>query len=159
MMKRFVSIIVVFMLLFSLSACSDTTVKGSVVRESTYGNAELDIMPQKLMENIIVGDTVLVTIGDFSEEMPFVDILIAEDGKLQLFFDKEDHNINICIYNQRFCDTYDIEVGAKVTIKKNKRKSGFMTGSILNVGPKNPECDSVRGFTLCVISVHIQHQT
>ena len=30
----------------------------------------------------------------------------------------EDHNINICIYNQRFCDTYDIEVGAKVTIKK-----------------------------------------
>ena len=107
-----------FMLLFSLSACSDTTVKGSVVRESTYGNAELDIMPQKLMENIIVGDTVLVTIGDFSEEMPFVDILIAEDGKLQLFFDKEDHNINICIYNQRFCDTYDIEVGAKVTIKK-----------------------------------------
>ena len=118
MMKRVVSIIVVFMLLFSLSACSDTTVKGSVVRESTYGNAELDIMPQKLMENIIVGDTVLVTIGDFSEEMPFVDILIAEDGKLQLFFDKEDHNINICIYNQRFCDTYDIEVGAKVTIKK-----------------------------------------
>ena len=117
-MKRFVSIIVVFMLLLSLSACSDTTVKGSVVRESTYGNAELDIMPQKLMENIIVGDTVLVTIGDFSEEMPFVDILIAEDGKLQLFFDKEDHNINICIYNQRFCDTYDIEVGAKVTIKK-----------------------------------------
>ena len=117
-MKWFVSIIVVFVLLFSLSACSDTTVKGSVVRESTYGNAELDIMPQKLMENIIVGDTVLVTIGDFSEEMPFVDILIAEDGKLQLFFDKEDHNINICIYNQRFCDTYDIEVGAKVTIKK-----------------------------------------
>ncbi|MBQ9847786.1 MAG: hypothetical protein IJO64_01855, partial [Clostridia bacterium] len=64
MMKRFVSIIVVFMLLFSLSACSDKAVKGSVVRESTYGNAELDIMPQKLMENIIVGDTVLVTIGD-----------------------------------------------------------------------------------------------
>ena len=100
-MKRFVSIIVVFMLLFSLSACSDTTVKGSVVRVSTYGNAELDIMPQKLMENIIVGDTVLVTIGDFSEEMPFVDILIAEDGKLQLFFDKEDHNINICIYKEK----------------------------------------------------------
>ena len=117
-MKRFVSIIVVFMLLFSLSACSDTTVKGSVVRESTYGNAELDIMPQKLLEIAEVGDTVLVTIGDFSEKMPFVEELIAEDGKLQLFFDKEDHNISICIYNQRFCDTYDIEAGAKVTIKK-----------------------------------------
>ena len=117
-MKRFVSIFVVFILLFSLSACSDTTVKGSVVRESTYGNAELDIMPQKLLEIAEVGDTVLVTVGDFSEEIPFVEKLIEEDGKLQLFFDKEDHNINICVYNQRFCDTYDIEVDAKVTIKK-----------------------------------------
>ncbi len=117
-MKRFVSIVVVFMLLFSLSACSDTTVKGSVVRESTYGNAELDIMPQKLFEIAEVGDTVLVTIGDFSEEMPFVEELIAEDGKLQLFFDKEDGNLNVCIYNQRFFELYSIEAGDKVTIKK-----------------------------------------
>ena len=117
-MKRFISIIVIFILLFSLCACSDTTVKGSVACESTYGNAVLDIMPQKLMENIKIGDTVLVTVGDFSEEIPFVDKLIEEDGKLQLFFDKEDHNINICIYNQRFCDTYGIDVGLKVTIEK-----------------------------------------
>ncbi|MBO5211525.1 MAG: hypothetical protein J6B80_06305 [Clostridia bacterium] len=117
-MKRFVSIFVVFILLFSLTACSDTTVKGGVVRESTYGNAELDIMPQKLLEKINIGDIVVVTIGDFSEEMSFVDKLIEEDGKLQLFFDEQDHNINICIFNQRFCDTYGIEVGAKVTIKK-----------------------------------------
>ncbi len=74
------------MLLFSLPACSDTTVKGSIVRESTFGNAELDIMPQKLLEIAEVGDTVLVAIGDFSKEMPFVKELIAEDGKLQLFF-------------------------------------------------------------------------
>ena len=117
-MKRFVSIFVVFMLLFSLSACSDTTVKGSVVRESTYGNAELDIMPQKLLEKVNVGDIVVVTIGDFSEEMFFVDKLIEEDGKSQLFFDKEDWNINVCIYNQRFCEIYSIESGDKVTIKK-----------------------------------------
>ena len=57
-MKRFVSIFVVFILLFSLTACSDTTVRGSVVRESTYGNAELDIMPQKLLEKVNVGDIV-----------------------------------------------------------------------------------------------------
>lgn len=104
--------------MFSLTACSDETIKGSVVRESTSGNAELDIMPQKLLEIAEVGDTVLVVVGDFSEEIPFVEGLIEEDGKLQLYFDKEDHNINICIYNQRFCDTYNIDVGAKVTIKK-----------------------------------------
>ena len=118
LMKKFVSIIVVFVLLFSLSACSDTTVKGSVVRGSTYGNAELDIMPQKLLEVAEIGDTVLVTIGDFNEEMPFVKELIAEDGKLQLFLDEEDWNINVCIYDQRFYELYNIEAGEKVTIKK-----------------------------------------
>jgi len=119
-MKRLILIIVIFVLLFSLSACSDKAVKGSVVRESTYGNAELDIMPQKLLEIAEVGDTVLVTIGDFSDEMPFVDKLIAEDGKLQLFFDKEDWNVNVCIYNQRFFELYNIEVGDKVTINMKK---------------------------------------
>ena len=117
-MKRIFVIAMALIVIFSFSACSDTTVKGSVVHESAYGNAELDIMPQKLLEIAEVGDTVLVTVGDFSEEIPFVEKLIEEDGKLQLFFDKEDHNINICIYNQRFCDTYGIEEGAKVTIKK-----------------------------------------
>jgi len=117
LMKRIVSIIVVILLSFSLSACSDTNVKGSVVRESTYGNAELDIMPQKLLEIAEIGDTVLVTIGDFREEMPFVKELIAEDGKLQLFFDEEDWKINVCIYNRRFCELHSIEVGEKVIIK------------------------------------------
>ena len=101
-MKRLFAALILLVMLFTLSACADTTVKGSVVRESTYGNAELDIMPQKLLEIAEVGDTVLVTIGDFSEEMPFVDELIEEDGKLQLFFDEEDWNINVCIYNQRY---------------------------------------------------------
>jgi len=117
-MKRMLSISLVVIMIFSFSACSGTTVRGSVVRESTYGNAELDIMPQKLLEKIQIGDTVVVTIGGFSEEMPFVDTLIEEDGKLQLFHDKEDHNINVCIYNQRFCEAYGIEAGDRVIIKK-----------------------------------------
>ncbi len=117
-MKRIVSIIVVMCCCFLFSSCSDTTVKGSVVRESTYGNAELDVMPQKLLEIVEVGDMVLVTIGNFSEEMPFVKELIAEDGKLQLFFDEEDWNINICIYEKRFCDVYSITDGDNVIIEK-----------------------------------------
>ena len=117
-MKRMFAVLIMLVMLFTLSACADTTVKGSVVRQSTYGNAELDIMPQKLLEIAEVGDTVLVTIGDFSEEMPFVKELIAEDGKLQLSFDEEDWNIIVCVYNKRFCDVYSIEVGEKVTIKK-----------------------------------------
>ena len=117
-MKRLFAVLIAAIMMLTFSACSDIIIKGSVARESAYGNAELDIMPQKLMENIVVGDTVLVTIGDFSEEMPFGEELIEEDGKLQLFFDKEDHNINVCIYNQNFCETYDIEISEKVIIKK-----------------------------------------
>lgn len=117
-MKRIFVALLTILMIFILAACADTTVKGSVVRETTFGNAELDIMPQKLLEKVNVGDTVVVTIGDFSEEMPFVDELIAVDGTLQLFYDQEDHNINVCIYNQRFCQTYHLEIGEKVTIKK-----------------------------------------
>lgn len=119
-MKRMLAILLIVIMIFGASGCSDISVRGSVVRESTYGNAELDIMPQKLLEKIQIGDTAVVAIGGFSEEMPFVDELIEEDGTLQLFYDKEGHNINICIYNQRFCEAYGIEAGDKVAIKNKQ---------------------------------------
>ncbi len=117
-MKRLFLILFMLVIVFSLSACADTTVKGSVVCESADGNAELDIMPQKMLEIANVGETVIVTIGDFSGEMLFVDELIEEDGKLQLFLDEEDWNISVCSYNQRFCDLYAVGDGEKVEIKK-----------------------------------------
>ncbi len=117
-MKKIFSVFLLIAIIFTITACADNTVKGSIVRESTYGNAELDIMPQKLLEQVNVGDIVIVTVGDFSAEMPFVEELIPEDGKLQLFFDKEDWNMNICLYNKSFCETYDISVGKKAEIRK-----------------------------------------
>ena len=30
-----------------------------------------------------------------------------------------------------------------------KRKISFLTGSILSVGPKNPECESIWDFAFC----------
>ena len=117
-MKKVFAISMLIVLLFSLSACSDNGVKGSVVRESAYGDAKLDIMPQKVLEKINIGDSVIVKIGDFEKEMPFVDELIAEDGKLQLFLDREDWSVNICIYHESFCEKYDIEVEDKVELRK-----------------------------------------
>ena len=105
-------------MIFSFSSCADTTVIGSVVEISANGNAVFDIMPQKLMEKANIGDTVVVTIGNFSEEMPFVDKIVDEDGKVQLFLNREDWVISICIYNGDFCETYGIEVGDKLIIKK-----------------------------------------
>lgn len=104
-------------LLFLFSSCAASAVKGSVVEKTTGGNAVLDIMPQKLMEKAEVGDTVVVTIGDFEKEMPFVDELILEDGKLQLLLDRDAWNLSVCIYNGNFCETYGIDVGEKVLVE------------------------------------------
>ena len=69
-MKKFISILFVCVLMFSLYACSESAVKGSVNNQSVSGDAEFDIMPQKLLEKVNVGDSVVVSVGDFTEEMP-----------------------------------------------------------------------------------------
>ena len=116
-MKRICSILLLIAMMLTLSSCATSTVKGSVVEISATGNALLDIMPQKLMEKVNVGDVVVVTIGDFKKEMPFVEELIAEDGKLQLLLDRDDGSIGVCIYNGDFCETYGIDTGKKVLIE------------------------------------------
>ncbi len=80
--------------------------------------ARLDIMPQKLFELAEIGDVVVVTAGEFKAEMPLVDKIIAEEGKLQLYFDSNDHSLSICVYNQNFCETYNVSPSAKVKITK-----------------------------------------
>lgn len=117
-MKRAVVVLLALAVIFALVACNANTVRGSVVRESTYGNAELDIMPQKLLEEIQIGETVVVTIGDFSEEMLFSDEWIDDDGKLQLFFDRDEWCICVCSLDGDFCGSYGISAGDKVTIRK-----------------------------------------
>lgn len=117
-MSKIFAVLLVIIMICSVAACADTTVKGSVVSESVEGDAELDIMPQKLFEKVSVGDIAVVTIGDFCKEMPLVEKPIEEDGKFQLVYDKETHAVNICMYNQHFCEVCDIEVGAKVKIRK-----------------------------------------
>ncbi|MBQ7379381.1 MAG: hypothetical protein IJW70_06825 [Clostridia bacterium] len=117
-MKKILSTLMLIILVFSLSACSDDVVKGSVVRESADGNAILDIMPQKLLNKINIGDTVIVKIGDIEEEMPFVDELVTENGNLQLYLDRENWNITICIYNEQFLEKYNIDIGDKIKIRK-----------------------------------------
>ena len=37
-------------------------------------------------------DIIISEGGDFQKEMPLVDSIIAEDGKLQLYYDLEEHS-------------------------------------------------------------------
>ena len=117
-MKRAVVVLLALAAIFALVACNTTTVRGSVSYVTENGDAVLDIIPQKLLEEIHIGETVVVTIGDFSEEMLFSDEWIDDDGKLQLFFDRDEWCIRVCSLDWDFCGSYGISAGDKVTIRK-----------------------------------------
>lgn len=117
-MKKVLTLLLVVVLIFSLAACNQEIAKGSIIGKTANGMAQLDIMPQKLFEFAEIGDMVVVTAEGFKAEMPLVDEIIAEEGKLQLFYDSNEHCISICVYNKDFCDTYNISSSAKVRITK-----------------------------------------
>jgi S-adenosylmethionine hydrolase len=118
-MKRLSILLVVIIILVSFTACDSNVVKGTIIQKSDNGYAVLDIMPQKLFEIAEVGESVVVIIGDFQMEMSLVDDLTEEDGKLQLYYNSEEHSLNIVSYNQNFCEIYNIPVNSKVKIQKH----------------------------------------
>ncbi|MBE6638710.1 MAG: hypothetical protein E7616_04550 [Ruminococcaceae bacterium] len=116
-MKR-LSVLLIIIMLISFTACNTNVVKGTIIQNSDNSYAVLDIMPQKLFEISEIGENVVVIIGDFEKEMPLVDHIIAEDGKLQLYYDPKEHTLNIVLYNQDFCESYNILENSKVKIEK-----------------------------------------
>ena len=106
--------------LISLLAYFACSVRGTVAEVTEDGRANLDIMPQKVLEAVSVGDTALVQIGSFKAEMPLVEELIPEEGKWHLLLDREDWEISVCSYHGDVFETYDIHVGDRVIIRKSK---------------------------------------
>lgn len=117
-MKRLFILLLILVMSISLVACNTKQVKGTIISQTDESMAELDIMPQKLFEFANIGDAVIVTVGNSEQEMVLVDKLIAEDGKLQLFYNSDLHNLSICSYNQNFCEVYGVSVNTKVIITK-----------------------------------------
>lgn len=117
-MKRLFALIFALIAAVSLSACGTKTVKGTVFDQTDDGMARLDIMPQKLFEIADIGDTVIISSGDFEEEMMLVDSIVTEDGKLQLVYDAEEDSLSICVYNHDFCDMYEVLPNSKLKIEK-----------------------------------------
>lgn len=118
-MKRLFILLLVLVISINLTACNTEQIKGAVISQTDESMAQLDIMPQKLFEFANIGDAVIVTVGDFELEMVLVDKLIAEDGKLQLFYNADLHSLSICAYNQNLCEVYGVSINTKVIIAKN----------------------------------------
>jgi hypothetical protein len=77
-MKRILLVMVVVIMASAALAASLAyfagSVRGTVVQVTEDGRAVLDIMPQKLLEELSVGDTALVKIGSFKAEMPLAEM-------------------------------------------------------------------------------------
>ena len=117
-MKKTRIVLMLLVMILTITSCADTTVRGSVYEITASGDAVTDRMPQKVLEILDIGDTVLVSIGGHKLEMPFVDELILEDGTLQLVHDTVEGDIYICLYNQNFGEVYGIKAKDRVFISK-----------------------------------------
>ncbi len=117
-MKKICALILAAVMTFCLCACDANVRKGSIIDKSPEGMAELDIMPQKLFEIAALGDSVLVTVGNFKQEIPLVEEVIEQDGTLQLFYASDEHCLYLCAYNRDFCEAYGISPNSKVSIQK-----------------------------------------
>ncbi len=117
-MKKIFAALLIMAMLTGLSACGAQNVRGSLLNHSNNEMAALDIMPQKLFEIAQIGDEMIVTVGNFSVEMPLVDELIEENGKLQLFYDVQRHGLYICAYGENFCESYNVAADAKVSVRR-----------------------------------------
>ena len=117
-MKKICVFLLLSVMILAITSCADTTVRGSVYEITASGDAVTDRMPQKVLEILDIGDTVLVSVGGHELEMPFVDELILEDGTLQLVHDTVEGDIYICLYHQNFSEVYGIEAGDSVFITK-----------------------------------------
>lgn len=117
--KQIAALLVVVLLAISLCGCQ-TSIFPTVIREfDDDGNAILNTTLYDMNERgLNVGKSVLVTVGDFSEVLPFVDVLIEEDGKLQLFCDNNAGTISIVIYNESFKEAYGVKNGDMVKLEK-----------------------------------------
>jgi hypothetical protein len=121
-MKRFLLVMVVVIMASAALAASLAylagSVRGTVMQVTEDGRAVLDIMPQKLLEELSVGDTALVKIGSFKAEMPLAEELIPKEDELQLLLDRENGSVLICSYHEDVCEQYGIRVGDRVIIWK-----------------------------------------
>jgi len=117
-MKKILALILTLACAFAFASCADIYAKGSVCEVRENGDAELDVMPQKVLEKADIGDTVLVDVASFRGDIPFVDKLIEEEGKIQLYLDREEWCVCVCVFGGNFSEVFEVCDGDEFVIKK-----------------------------------------
>lgn len=131
--KKIISLLLVFVMVFSLTITANAAEKGSTVVNGTvkevqkYGNLTMDIQPKTLYDvGYELGDILEVTIDDHVLEIPFCTSYSDVDtGSLVVRDDKEGDLLVVAINMGDFSTTYNVNVGDTLTFSLSE-KEGYL---------------------------------
>jgi len=136
--KRFISLLLVAIMIFSLSISAIATdnyadVIGTVSEVQKYGNLTMDIEPKTLYDaGYELGDILTITIGDQVLEAPFCKNYSDVDTGSLLVRDDQKNNILVVAINMgNFSTTYNVNVGDKLTFSLLE-KEGYLSEYLLH---------------------------
>lgn len=133
--KRIVSALVVFMMVFSMSVpamAADTAdlapVSGMITEVQKYGNITMNIKPKALYDaGYEPGDMLKVTAGSTTLNIPFCTNYSDVDSGSNVVRDDQDNNLLVVATNMgNFSKTYNVKEGDKVTFGLSE-KAGYLT--------------------------------
>ena len=117
--KQTAVVLVIVLLVVSLCGCQNSIFPTMIREFDDDGNAVLNTTLYDMnSRGLNIGDTVTVTIGEYSKTMPIVDTVIEEDGKLQLYCNNKEGTVSILIYNDSFKVNCAAKSGDMVMIEK-----------------------------------------
>ncbi|WFA10098.1 tyrosine-protein phosphatase [Tissierella sp. Yu-01] len=135
--KRFISLLLVAVMLFSLSftALAESNyadVVGTVAEVQKYGNLTMDIEPKALYDaGYELGDMLKVTVGEHILEIPFCTSYSDVDTGSLVVRDDQDSNLLVVAINMgNFSTTYNAVVGDEVTFSMLE-KEGYLAEYLL----------------------------
>ncbi len=101
-------------------------VTGTVTEIEKYGHAVLDVKIADFEANgFALGDTVTVTAGDFSKDMPYLDGYYVDSGEYMLRAYPGKEYLAVCINYGKFSEEAKVDVGSEVTVTL-KEKEGAL---------------------------------
>ncbi len=133
--KKIISVLVTFMMVFSLSLPAmaadtgvDTAVSGTVAEVQKYGNLTMDIKPEALYDaGFELGDVLKVTAGDTSLDIPFcTNYSDVDSGSVVVRDDQANDLLVVAVNMGNFSTKYNVKAGDKVTFAMSE-KAGYLT--------------------------------
>lgn len=153
--KKYVSLLLICIILFSLSACvqpdnsnKPKPIQATVVEIEKYGHAVLNITTADFSTlGYTLGDVVLVRFGSNEFKMPFYDGYYTNPGDVMLRGLALEKNIAVCINYGDFCAETGLRVGDLVEISMVEKAGMLAYQELCSLTYSNERADYVDDAT------------